>query len=77
MARVAREEMGFEVVGLGAYNREFARPVREAARALGLEALITDDYLEVEAAIAAAAPELILGTQMERHIGSGSASPAR
>jgi light-independent protochlorophyllide reductase subunit B len=69
MARVAKEEMGFEVVGLGAYNREFARPVREAARGLGLEALITDDYLEVEAAIAAAHPELILGTQMERHIG--------
>jgi light-independent protochlorophyllide reductase subunit B len=69
MARVAREEMGFEVVGLGAYNREFARPLREAARAFGLEALISDDYLEVEAAIAAAHPELILGTQMERHIG--------
>ena len=69
MARVAKEEMGFEVVGLGAYNREFARPMREAAKALGLEALITDDYLEVEAAIAAAHPEMILGTQMERHIG--------
>ena len=68
LARVAREEMGFEVVGLGAYNREFARPVRAAARALGLEALITDDYLEVEAAIAGAQPELILGTQMERHM---------
>ncbi len=69
MARVAREEMGFEVVGLGAYNREFARPLRAAARDLGLEALITDDYLEVEDAIAAAQPEMILGTQMERHIG--------
>jgi len=68
-ARVAAHEMGFEVVGLGAYNREFAREVRAAAKDLGLEALITDDYLEVEAAIAAAAPELILGTQMERHIG--------
>lgn len=68
MARVAREEMGFEVVGLGCYNREFAREVRAAAADLGLEPLITDDYLEVEAAIAAAAPELVLGTQMERHI---------
>ncbi|MEM1264781.1 MAG: ferredoxin:protochlorophyllide reductase (ATP-dependent) subunit B [Pseudomonadota bacterium] len=67
LARVASEEMGFEVVGLGAYNREFARDVRAAARKYGLEALITDDYLEVEAAIQAAAPELILGTQMERH----------
>jgi light-independent protochlorophyllide reductase subunit B len=68
-ARIAATEIGFEVVGLGCYNREFARPVRAAAKAYGLEALITDDYLEVEAAIAAAAPEMILGTQMERHIG--------
>jgi light-independent protochlorophyllide reductase subunit B len=65
--RVAREELGFEVVGLGTYSREFAREVRAAAQALGLQALITDDYLEVEAAIAAASPELVLGTQMERH----------
>ncbi|MCU0886696.1 MAG: ferredoxin:protochlorophyllide reductase (ATP-dependent) subunit B [Rubritepida sp.] len=66
-ARVAREEMGFEVVGLGTYSREQAREVREAAKALGLEALITDDYLAVEQAIADAHPELVLGTQMERH----------
>ena len=68
MARVAAEEIGFEVVGLGAYNREFARDVRAAAKGHGVEPLISDDYLEVEAAIAAAEPELILGTQMERHI---------
>ena len=67
-ARVAREEMGFEVVGLGTYSREFAREVRTAAKAIGLEPLITDDHLEVEEAIAEAAPELVLGTQMERHI---------
>ena len=67
MARIAREEMGFEVVALGCYNREMARSVRAAAKDIGLEALITDDYLEVEAAIEALAPELILGTQMERH----------
>jgi light-independent protochlorophyllide reductase subunit B len=68
MARVAAEEMGFEVVGLGAYNREFARDVRAAAAKYGVEPLITEDYLEVEAAIAAAHPELVMGTQMERHI---------
>jgi light-independent protochlorophyllide reductase subunit B len=66
-ARVARDEIGFEVVGLGCYNREMARPVRALAREFGLEALITDDYLEVEAAIERLAPELVLGTQMERH----------
>ncbi|MFN9571846.1 MAG: ferredoxin:protochlorophyllide reductase (ATP-dependent) subunit B [Betaproteobacteria bacterium] len=67
-ARVAREEMGFTVVGLGTYSREFARDLREAARRCEVEPLISDDYLEVEQAIAAAAPELVLGTQMERHI---------
>ena len=67
-ARVARDELGFEVVGLGTYSREMAREVREAAKTYGLEALISDDYLEVERAIGAAAPELVLGTQMERHI---------
>jgi light-independent protochlorophyllide reductase subunit B len=67
-ARVARDELGFEVVGLGCYNREFARDVRDAAKLYGLEALVTDDYLEVEAAIQALQPELVLGTQMERHI---------
>jgi light-independent protochlorophyllide reductase subunit B len=68
-ARIARDEMGFEVVGLGCYNREMARPIRALAREFGLEALVTDDYLAVEQAIEAAAPEMILGTQMERHIG--------
>ncbi len=68
VARVAAEELGFDVVGLGCYNREFARDVRAAAQKYGVEPLITDDYLEVEEKIAAAQPELVLGTQMERHI---------
>ena len=67
-ARIAKEELGFDVVGLGTYAREMAREVRAVAAELGLEALISDDYLEVEAKIAEAAPELVLGTQMERHI---------
>lgn len=68
-ARIARDEIGFDVVGLGCFNREMARPVRTMAKSMGLDALISDDYLEVECAIADLAPELILGTQMERHIG--------
>ncbi len=67
-ARVAREEMGFTVVGLGTYSREFAREVRDAAKLYDVEPLISDDYLEIEARIAEAQPELVLGTQMERHI---------
>jgi light-independent protochlorophyllide reductase subunit B len=67
-ARVAATELGFTVVGLGTYSREFAREVREAAKLYDVEPLITDDYLEVEEAVTAAQPELVLGTQMERHI---------
>jgi light-independent protochlorophyllide reductase subunit B len=67
-ARIATQELGFKVVGMGTYSREFARDVREAASHYGVEALITDDYLDVEAQVAQLQPELVLGTQMERHI---------
>jgi light-independent protochlorophyllide reductase subunit B len=67
-ADMAASELGFTVVGLGTYSREFGRDVREAAARHGVEALISDDYLEIEKAIAASEPELVLGTQMERHI---------
>ena len=67
-ARVAAKELGFTVVGLGTYSREFGRELREAAAEFGVEPLITDDYLEVEATVTALQPELVLGTQMERHI---------
>ncbi|MEO7999195.1 MAG: ferredoxin:protochlorophyllide reductase (ATP-dependent) subunit B [Gemmatimonadaceae bacterium] len=67
-ARIARDELGFTVVGLGTYSREQARDVRDAAALYGVEALISDDYLEVEAKVAELAPELVLGSQMERHI---------
>ena len=68
VADVAANELGLKVVGLGTYSREFAREVREAAARHGVEALISDDYLEVEARIAEQNVELVLGTQMERHI---------
>ncbi len=67
-ARVASKELGFQVVGLGTYSREFAREIREAAKLYGVEPLISDDYLEIEAKVAELQPELVLGTQMERHI---------
>lgn len=75
-ARVAATELGFEVVGLGSYTREYAREVRAAAARYGVEALITDDYLEVEAHVASLHPELVLGTQMERHVAKKLGVPA-
>lgn len=67
-ARIAVDELGFELVGMGTYSRELARDVRTTAAHYGVEALITDDYLDVENTIAELEPELVLGTQMERHI---------
>ena len=67
-ARIASDELGFKVVGLGTYSREFGREIRDAAKRYGVEPLVTDDYLEVEAKVAELQPELVLGTQMERHI---------
>jgi len=67
-ARVASKELGFQVVGLGTYSREFAREIRAAAAEYGVQPLITDDYLEVESAVRDSNPELVLGTQMERHV---------
>jgi light-independent protochlorophyllide reductase subunit B len=67
-ARVARDELAFNVVGLGTYSREAAREVREAAQGHGIEALVTDDHLDVEQRIAELRPDLVLGTQMERHV---------
>ncbi|MFO0096324.1 MAG: nitrogenase component 1, partial [Gemmatimonadaceae bacterium] len=67
-ARIAKDELGFTVVGIGTYSRELAKPVREYAAQIGVEALISDDYLAVEQRVGELAPELVLGTQMERHI---------
>ncbi|HEY4973373.1 MAG TPA: ferredoxin:protochlorophyllide reductase (ATP-dependent) subunit B [Steroidobacteraceae bacterium] len=67
-ARIAASELGLSVVGLGTYSREFARELRAAAEQYGIEALITDDYLAVEQRVSELQPELVLGTQMERHI---------
>jgi light-independent protochlorophyllide reductase subunit B len=67
-ARIAQTELGFKVVGLGTYAREFAREIREASKLYEIEPLVTDDYLEVEAKVTELQPDLVLGSQMERHI---------
>ena len=67
-ARIASDELGFKVVGIGTYSREMAREVKACAEKYEVTALITDDYLDVERTVAELQPELVLGTQMERHI---------
>jgi len=74
-ARIARDEMGFEVVGLGCYNREMARDIRVVAKEFGVTATITDDYLEDERTNETLAHGMLLGTQHDRHIGDSMGLP--
>ncbi len=67
-ARVVASELGMTVCRLGSYSREFARELRAAAETHHVELLLADDYLTVEQAIVEAQPDLVLGTQMERHV---------
>ncbi len=67
-ARIAKEELGFTVVAIGTYTREYARDVRDLAARYEAEAIVSDDFLAVEEAIQRLQPELVLGTQMERHV---------
>ena len=77
-ARIARQEFGFEVVGLGTYSREFGREVRDAAKQHGVEPLITDDYLDVEAGHRRrCSPSWCWARRWSGTSPSGSASPAR
>ena len=56
------------MVAIGTYTREFARDVRDLAARYEAEAIVSDDFLAVEEAISRLQPELVLGTQMERHV---------
>jgi light-independent protochlorophyllide reductase subunit B len=66
---VAETELGFKVVGLGTYTREFAREVREEAERVWPRGV---DYRGSPRRrgrpFRKQQPELVLGTQMERHI---------
>jgi len=76
-ARLAQDEMGFQVVGLGCYNREQARPLRAMAKTLDVPALISDDYLEIEDHIKELAPELILAHKWNAILPNALGFPAR
>jgi light-independent protochlorophyllide reductase subunit B len=76
-ARIASEELGFEVVGLGTYSREQAREVRAAAEGVRPRGADHRRLPRGRGAVAELAPELVLGTQMERHIAKRAGHPLR
>jgi light-independent protochlorophyllide reductase subunit B len=67
IARVAAEELGYQVVGLGTYAREFARELREAAKLYAVEPLITDDYQSRQSGVGAGHADGAAYRQAARH----------
>ena len=73
-----KQSMGVFVVGTAlsaGLATRFTRPIRKLAQDFGVEALITDDYLEVEAAIAEAASRHGLQVANVFHAGDGNLHP--
>ncbi len=63
-----RDELGMQIVGAGTYLHQQADYVREKlAGYLPDDLLVTDEFQQVAARIEADMPDLVCGTQMERH----------
>jgi light-independent protochlorophyllide reductase subunit B len=67
-AAASPRRTGLQGLRAGHLQPRIRRETARGAAEYGVEPLITDDYLEVEDADRALQPELVLGTQMERHI---------
>jgi len=70
VAKFLAHELDFPVVSVGTYSLDFENRLRMELADLSTEVFATADFLEVKRRIEAARPDLILGTQMERHIGA-------
>ncbi len=70
IARVLREELDMQVDFCGTYVTEHGAWLRERVADLGCEVLVTDDYRAVAEQIDRARPDIVFGSQMERHSAS-------
>jgi light-independent protochlorophyllide reductase subunit B len=70
IARVLREELDMQVEFCGTYVTDHGAWLRERVADLGCEVLLTDDYREVAALIDRTRPDIVFGSQMERHSAS-------
>ncbi len=68
MVRFLKDELGMQIVGAGTYLEKHAEWVREQLEGYLPEPLmVTDKFQEVSKKIEDEMPELVCGTQMERH----------
>ncbi|MDW8404799.1 ferredoxin:protochlorophyllide reductase (ATP-dependent) subunit B [Chloroflexus sp.] len=67
ITRFLRDELGMPIAGAGTYVKHQANWVREQLAGYVDDLLVTDEFQTVAARIAELRPELVCGTQMERH----------
>jgi light-independent protochlorophyllide reductase subunit B len=75
IARVLRDELDMEVEFVGTYALDYGDWLRERVRDITENVLVTDDYREVAREIDRTRPDIVFGSQMERHSASGFGVP--
>jgi light-independent protochlorophyllide reductase subunit B len=75
IARVLRDELDMEVEFVGTYALDYGDWLRERVRDITENVIVTDDYREVARAIDRTRPDIVFGSQMERHSASGFGVP--
>jgi light-independent protochlorophyllide reductase subunit B len=67
VARMMEEEIGMRPLAVGTFSYEHAPAFLDECARRGWNGFYSDDFKEVERRIADAMPDIVLGTQMERH----------
>ena len=75
IARVLREELDMEVEFVGTYVLEYGDWLRARVGDITENVIVTDDYRDVARAIDRTRPDIVFGSQMERHSASGFGVP--
>jgi light-independent protochlorophyllide reductase subunit B len=70
IARVLRDELDMHVEFAGTYLLSHGDWLRERLAGITKNVVVTDDYREIAALIDATRPDIVFGTQMERHSAS-------
>jgi light-independent protochlorophyllide reductase subunit B len=70
IARVLHDELDMEIDFVGTYVTDHGDWLRARVGSLAARVLVTEDYREVAAEIDRSRPDIVFGTQMERHSAS-------
>jgi light-independent protochlorophyllide reductase subunit B len=67
VARMMEEEIGMRPLAVGTYSREHSKEFLSECATRGWNGFYSDDFKEVERRVGDVLPDMVMGTQMERH----------